>query len=310
MKNGNEKLPWTRETWDDIDKAVWDEMQRVAVAAKFLPLHGPLPEALTATSDAIGVDDENRWLIDEATVAPLFEIWSEFALTPQQVATEPELRSARTLAIRAANFVARAQDAAIFQGDAALAADPLFTGGDVSFRSGPAGKGLLGAVDADRTLSVESPEAGAPRFGERTFAAVAEGYARLQDLGHYGPYALILDDGPYGDAFAPAPGTLTLPADRIQPLVAAGFYGTGTLPEASGVLLSLGGDTMDLVVGRDATARFMFEDDAGKFRFRVLTRFALRLKDRSAVVRFDFRSKAAARKKKDKAGKAGIAAAA
>lgn len=305
MKTETEGLPWPQETWDSIHQAVYDEMQRVAIAPKFLPLYGPLPEALTVTSDTIGVDGEDRLFINEATVAPLLEIWAEFALTPQQVAKEAELMSARTLAIRAASLVARARDAAIFQGDDALTTDPLFTRGEVGFRSGPPGSGLLGAVNAredpEQVIVVESMKGGEASFGEATFAAVTEGYDRLQNLGNYGPYVLILESLPYADAFASLPNTLILPADRIQPLVLCGFYGTGALPGSRGLLLSLGGDTMDLAVGRDATTTFMFEDEDGKFRFRVVARFALRLKDLTAVIRFEFRTRPApAEKKKNK----------
>ncbi len=45
---------------------------------------------------------------------------------------------------------------------------------------------------------------------------------------------------------------------------------------------------MDLVVGKEAITNFLFEDDNGKYRFCVLNRFALRLKDKTAVIRFDF----------------------
>jgi hypothetical protein len=54
------------------------------------------------------------------------------------------------------------------------------------------------------------------------------------------------------------------------------------------VLVSLGGNTMDLVVGLDATTTFMQQDPDGNYRFRVVQRFALRLKDTTAVVRFEF----------------------
>jgi uncharacterized linocin/CFP29 family protein len=76
----------------------------------------------------------------------------------------------------------------------------------------------------------------------------------------------------------------------------AGFYGTGTLPSNAagaepqfyGLLLSLGGNTIDLVVGLDATTAFMQQDTDGAYRFRVVERFALRLKDITAVVRLEF----------------------
>ena len=80
----------------------------------------------------------------------------------------------------------------------------------------------------------------------------------------------------------------------------AGFYGTGTLPSKlpgaatlpgpsfTGLLVSLGGNTMDLVVGLDATVTFMQQDTDGAYRFRVVERFALRLKDTTAVIRLEF----------------------
>ena len=79
-----------------------------------------------------------------------------------------------------------------------------------------------------------------------------------------------------------------MPADRIKPLVTQGFLGTGTLPSATGLLVSLGGNTMDLVVGMDTVTTFQQEDPDGRFRFRVYERFALRLKDTSAVMKLEF----------------------
>ena len=75
----------------------------------------------------------------------------------------------------------------------------------------------------------------------------------------------------------------------------AGFFGTGsmpskpgTTPQFFGTLVSLGGNTMDLVVGLDATTAFMQQDTDGNYRFRVVERFGLRLKDVTAVVRLEF----------------------
>jgi uncharacterized linocin/CFP29 family protein len=76
-----------------------------------------------------------------------------------------------------------------------------------------------------------------------------------------------------------------MPADRIESLVDGRFYGTGTLPEEPellGVMLSWGGNTIDLVIGRDAITAFVQEDNEGLYRFRVFERFALRDKDPSS----------------------------
>lgn len=292
MNRGRNSLHWPQECWDRIDKAVHDETKRIKIAARFLPLYGPMAEALTTPSDTVVVEGE-RLFIDEAATVPLVETWVEFALTPQQVEREMELMSACTLAIRATNYLSQAQDLLLFQGNAAFDSDPLFRLNQVKRRSGPPGSGLFNAPSAeDQTIEVRPPRSGATRFAEATFEAVADAYARLQDRGHYGPYALVLHTVPHADTYAPLPTTLITPADRIMPLVACGFFSTGTLPALSGLLLSLGGNSMDLVVGKDATTAFMQEDPDGKYRFRVYERFALRLKDPSAIVKLVFRREA------------------
>ncbi len=221
----------------------------------------------------------------------LNEIWVEFTLTRQQVELEPDLRTARTLAIRAANTLAQAEDALIFQGDASLPSRPLFLQNQVQYRSGPAGSGLLNASFPEaQELFVPALETDQTRYGEQTFEAVSDGYQRLQARGHHGPYALVLHPTPYADTHAALPTTLLMPASRIRRLLKTTFYGTNTLPAMTGLLLSVGGSTMELVMGRELMATFMFEDPNGKFRFRVWERFALRLRDQSAVMRLNFQT--------------------
>ena len=78
-------------------------------------------------------------------------------------------------------------------------------------------------------------------------------------------------------------------ADRIRPLVPLGMFGTGMLPPSSGVLVSVGGNAMDLVVGMEPTTEFIQVSTEGLYLGPVFSeRFALRVKDRSAIVRLDF----------------------
>jgi uncharacterized linocin/CFP29 family protein len=308
MNPGQDKLSWSQSMWDRINKAVHDETQRIRVAAKFLPLHGPVEAGtLTVPSDTIVIAAQQPLPVNEALSEPLIEIWTEFLLTAQQVTREDELMTAVTLATRATNLLAQAEDALLLLGQVAIAGrpavpggpppiqpNPLFANNRVRWRSGPAGTGFLGwALPATQVVNVPIANAGPPvRYGENTFAAVEDAYARLQGNGHYGPYALVLPTRAYADAHAPLVNTLIMPADRIKPLVTHGemthFYGTGTLPADSGVMVSLGGNSMDLVVGMDAMAAFMQDDTEGRCRFRVFERFVLRLKDNTAVIRLNF----------------------
>ncbi|ETW99956.1 MAG: hypothetical protein ETSY1_13070 [Candidatus Entotheonella factor] len=297
MKLMNDRLPWSSEIWERIHHAVSHETKRVEVAPKFLPLFEAMPETLTITSDTILTDEEAFLYIDEAAIYPLIELWVEFSLTPQQVEKEMDIHTAWTLAIRATNFLSRAEDVLIFQGQTAALSDPLFSGGRVGYRSGPAGTGLLNApLREDQTVTVRSLVPGVPIFRERTLSGVTEGCARLKKTGHYGPYALILHDIPYGDTFSPLSGTLIKAAERLRPMCKAGFYGTGTLPanpSPTGLLIDLGGNSMDLVHGKPAHPEFLFDDAEGLYRFRVSKRFALRLKDPSAIIKLIFETEGA-----------------
>jgi uncharacterized linocin/CFP29 family protein len=279
MDLGRERLDWGADIWKRIDDAVHDEFQRTSVAAKFIPLYGPIGDALTVPADVI---DSETMTIDEVAVTPLLELSVEFGLTRQQAAGEAHLSTALTLATRAANLLSQGEDLAIFRGDEGLKSNPLK---QVKQRGGSAGLGLLNA--AGQAVQVAPVSAGS--YGEHTFAAVAEAYALLQNQGHYGPYALALRSELYADTFAPLPETLAMPADRIRPLVTLGFYGTGALRPGTGLLVSVGGNSLDLVAGVDPMTEFLQIDDNGLYRFRVFERFVVRVKDRTAIVRLEFK---------------------
>jgi uncharacterized linocin/CFP29 family protein len=298
---GRNKLPWSQEIWNRIDQAVHDEMKRARVAMKFIPLYGPIPPG-TLTIPADRVAPKSRPLgVIEKDVEEIIEIQVQFRMTVQQVEREEELRTAVTLATRAANQLAQGEDVIIFQGREGIESNPLFTSGTVEHKpeSGLPRVGLLKAAE-DRFEPVEpvTPPVGTrPRWSENTFRAVSAAYSLLQSGGdgslnqaHYGPYALVLHHVPYADTYAPLEKTLIMPADRIKPLMTAGFHGTGTMPDSRGIVVSLGGNTMDLVCGVDATTAVLQEDPDGFFRFRVYERFALRVKDDTAVIRLEFQS--------------------
>ena len=279
MTLGRERLDWSQDIWTGIDDAVHGEFQRTSVAAKFIPLHGPVPDALTVPADVIDLD---TMTVNEVAVTPIVELGVEFGLTRQQVGNEAQLSTAITLATRAANFLSQAEDLTLFQGDRAFG-NPLFK--RVQHSGGSAGLGVLFVTD--QVVPVNPVSAGL--YGEHSFEAVAKAYSLLQNQGHYGPYALVFRSEIYADTYAPLPETLAMPADRIKPLVTLGFYGTGTLPPSTGVMLSAGGNSIDLVASVDPVTEFLQVNPDGIYRFKVFERFALRVKDKTAIVRFEFK---------------------
>ena len=293
INSGRQKLEQWRDRpqiWDRIDQAVHDEAQRIKIASKFIPLYGPLgADVKQVPSDTIAPFQPNQPLeIIETDFTPMNEIWADFTLTQPQVMDADSQMAGVTLALRSTNILSQFFDLLVFQGNAAFN-NPLFRNGRVFIRNQNVNiTGLLSNQNIPRIPVQPSP--GQPTWGEETFNAVAQGYSDLQSIGHYGPYALVLHTVPYADTYRSLPTTLIYPALRIKPLVTAGFYGTGTLPPNTGVLVSLGGNTMDLAVGIDPTTEFVQEEalGGGRFRYRVYERFALRLKDDTGVVVLDF----------------------
>jgi uncharacterized linocin/CFP29 family protein len=296
MYLGRDKLTWNQDIWNRIDKAVHDEAMRTKIAAKFIPLYITASDALSVPRDTIDTSDPQTLTVDEGTTFSLFEISVGFSLTQQQVENEGGLMTAVTLATRATNFLSQAEDILIFQGDDGIKNTDLFKTKRVRRRNGSFGEGLVKVAEDQRQSKPShvipvplNPNAPTPNgYGENTFTAVSQAYSRLQDLGHYGPYALVLHDAVYADTYAPLKTTLIMPADRIRPLVTAGFYGTGTLPAFTGLLMSLGGNSMDLAVGVDATTAFLQEDTNRLDQFNVFERFTLRLKDKTAIIKLEF----------------------
>jgi uncharacterized linocin/CFP29 family protein len=293
---GRDRLEdWDQAIWSRIDTEVSNETSRTRVGAKFIHICKIVdPTARTVAADAITppaaavappaaavappaaavappaaavappAAAAGPLEIDQANELPITEDSVSFRLTQQQYADEQRLGTAATLATRAANVLAGRMGETIFGPpnlvDLAAAANPVLA---VGHRAGGG-------------------------YGNRTFAEVANAYAQLQGQRHYGPYALVMSANEYADAHAPLKKTLIMPADRIRALTDKGFYGTGTLPDQTALMISTGGNTLDLAISVDPVTAFVQIEGDNIYRFRVYHRFALRVKDPSALVLLQF----------------------
>jgi uncharacterized linocin/CFP29 family protein len=292
MTTNNPQVPWTEEQWTRVNQVVQEEAGRARVAATFLPLIGPLSgdtdfvrrEQITYPAQ-IAIDDRRIWQL--ATLQVMVSVRGA------QMA-DPDMTSVLAMFRRAANVLARLEDAVVFRG---LVPGPPITpeGG------GPApliwqitgGERMFGLwrrpllVPLARRVRVQL----APRDTELV-EGIAEAIGRLEATGHFGPFAVVLDQQLFLIAQSPAP-TLVLPQDRITPFLGGGpLLRSSTLDapgvgQGNGVVVALGGAPVELVIATDVCVQFLQVTAVPEFLFRVCEKMVLRIKEPEAIMQLE-----------------------
>src|SRR5262249_40737745 len=107
----NAQVGWTDEQWSRVRQVVSEEAHRARTAAAFLPTYGPLPPSTEVMPSELV--DPKTGRVDDTKTTLIREVSRPVDLSEQQVRDE-ELSSALLSFRRAANAVARAEDAIIF----------------------------------------------------------------------------------------------------------------------------------------------------------------------------------------------------
>ena len=301
MITDNPQVPWTDEQWARVNKVVQEQASRARMAATFLPLLGPLPgdtdfvrqeliQYAAAPNIVLGIQD--RPVIQLATLQVIVPVRGA------QMA-DPEMTSVLALFRRAANVLARLEDAVVFRG---LVPDPLIAGRFAppinvgpppprrvwEITGGQESRGLwtIPVPPAQRVNITWAPRR---RRDTRLVGGIAEAIGRLEAGGHFGPFAAVLDQRLFLVAETPSPA-LVLPQDRILPFLGGGpLLRSSTLNVApntgSGVVVALGGEPVELVVATDVCVQFLQVTAAPLFVFRVCEKMVLRIKEPGAIMR-------------------------
>ncbi|MGD8275173.1 MAG: family 1 encapsulin nanocompartment shell protein [Thiohalocapsa sp.] len=291
MSDNSTQVPWTDEQWAQVRQVIAEEAQRARVAAGFLPLVGPLPPS----SDFVRADTMDygspstpgqRMTIDDTSTILLPTLQVKVWVRGAQMA-DPELTSALQLFRRAANVLARLEDAVIFNGQEGPNKGPANKNaieglpGIWEILGGEQSNGLLnGAAPPPLTTMATGPD-----LGEELVARVSEAIGRLERAGHFGPFAVVLDHVFFTAAQTPNASSLVLPQDRIIPFLGGGpLLRSSTLPERTGVVVALGAAPVELVVATDVELNFLQVTLDPRFVFRVYEKVRLRIKECNAIV--------------------------
>jgi uncharacterized linocin/CFP29 family protein len=306
------QVPWTDEQWARVNQVIQEEAKRARVAATVLPLYGPL----SADSDYVrrqgityppmvvaGVPVAGRQQLDinDRDTARLATLQVTVPVRNAQMA-DPEMSSVLALFRRAANVVARLEDAVVFRG---LAPDPANPGGFAPPPGGLVGLPRIwqisGALAARGLWSRAAPPPQRIRIrlmppvtrGNRLVSAISAAIGRLESNGHFGPFAVVLGQRLFLVAQTPDPASLVLPQDRIIPFLGGGpLLRSSTLDDFnqfSGVVVALGGAAVELVVATDLCLQFLQVTVEPVFFFRVSEKIALRIREPDAIIQLYMR---------------------
>jgi uncharacterized linocin/CFP29 family protein len=279
----NSQVPWTEEQWACVNQAIQEEAQNARVAAKFLPLYGPLPPDT----------DFVRWgdipytaplRIDDTTVVQLATLQMKVVLRGAQLA-DPELSSVLSVFRRAANIIARLEDALIFNGRHTPPPPPPppppwpLPVGSAGVGEEYLGEDAMGLLDPARYFGPPATD------GEKLVEAVAAAVGGLERQGHFGPFAVALGQQLFEFAQTPPPAMpQVIPQDRIIPFLRGGpLVRSSALPQDKGVVVALGGEPVQFVVATDICLQFLQVTLDPNFVFRVYEKVVLRIKGQRAI---------------------------
>jgi uncharacterized linocin/CFP29 family protein len=283
MSESNPQVPWSDEQWDRVKRTIQEEASRARVAATFLQLFGPLPASADfVRSEEIKIGKQITIADTDTIMLPTLQV--KVHLRGAQMA-DPELTSVLAIFQRAANLLARLEDALIFNGQPGESEPPA--GGPPKIwevRGGKKSRGLL-ATDAVLGGPNAPPRVHVPANGASLVTAVSAAIGKLEGKGQFGPFAVALGQELFLAAQTPNRGSLVLPQDRIIPFLGGGpLLRSSTLPDNKGVVVALGGAPVELVIATDVSVNFLQVAPDPMFVFRVYEKMALRIKETDAIV--------------------------
>src|SRR5262249_20953380 len=237
-----------------------------------------------------------RLSIDDTTTIPVPTLQVKVYVRGAQMA-DPELTSVLALFRRAANVLARLEDAVVFGGQ------PGPYNGPPSANTLPEIWEILGGDIAKGLLGYDLTQDATAGDAESLVSGISDAIGALEGEGHFGPFAVALGQALFTTAQTPS-DSLVLPQDRIIPFLQGGSLLRSTrIPPDQGVVVAVGGAPVELVVATDMSLNFLQVTPDPMFVFRVFEKVVLRVKEPEAIVRLQAPAAKPEAKPEGKSGK-------
>lgn len=270
---GHAENPLREEEWARLNETVIQVARRSLVGRRILDLYGPLGAGVQSIphDEYTGVTSGAIDIVGEQETATVFTDARKFKTIPliykDFLLHWRDIEAARThnmpldvsAAAGAAALCAQMEDELIFYGDPKL--------------------GHEGLMNATGRLSANIGDWSEPGQG---YMSIVEATRKLNEHGHYGPYAVVLSPRLFSLLHRIYEKTGVLEIETIRQLAADGVYQSNRLRGESGVVVSTGRENMDLAVAMDMVTSYLGASNMNH-PFRVLESLILRIKHPDAL---------------------------
>jgi len=258
--------------WGRMDQTVIEAARRQLIGRRFIDIYGPLGEGLQSVSNDIFEEPQGGGISLRGETLEMSQptrrtnlsipmLYKDFVLYWRDVEQAKTLGMPIDMspAANAAIQCARLEDDLIFNGNAEFDLPGLMTVG-----------GRLTHILNDWMKS------------GKAFGDVVEAINKLQQMGHVGPYALVLSPELYALLHRVHQGTHVLEVEHVRELVTDGVFQSPMIRGKAGVVIATGQHNLDLAVAEDFDTAFLDRDNMN-YLFRVYEAVVLRIKRPSAI---------------------------
>jgi uncharacterized linocin/CFP29 family protein len=270
---GHAENPLREDEWARLNETVIQVARRSLVGRRILDIYGPLGAGVQTVphDEYTGVSPGAVDIVGEQETASVFTDARKFKTIP--ILYKDFLLHWRD--IEAARLHNMPLDVSAAAGAAALCAqqeDELIFYGDTKL-------GHEGLMNATGRLTVPLGDWSSSGAG---YLAIVEATRKLNESGHYGPYAVILSPRLFSMLHRIFEKTGVLEIETIRQLASDGVFQSNRLRGDSGVVVSTGRENMDLAVAMDMVAAYL---GASRMNhpFRVLESLILRIKHPDSI---------------------------
>jgi uncharacterized linocin/CFP29 family protein len=264
--------PLTDTEFTQLDKTVIDAARRQLVGRRFIELYGPLGRGVQSIPNDVFTENFDAKMDFQGSFDTVIESSKRVNLTIPLLYKDfvlywRDLEQAKVLdipvdfspAANAARDVANLEDQMIFHGAKEF---------DIP--------GLMNVPGRLTHLIDEWYESG------NAFQDIVDARNKLLEMGHNGPFALVLSPELYSLLHRVHRDTNVLEIEHVRELVTDGVFQSHVLRGKTGVLVNTGRNNLDLAVSEDFDTAYLGEEGMNH-PFRVYETAVLRIKRPSAI---------------------------